>query len=166
MMNEDLNKLGDALELTVANDIQPKSKRVAKPKRRRRAILGVAAMLVVLPGAAIAANSLISTDQVASSIPAGTFALAGTHPKCEVVEEGVEFTCALTNPPGNEPAVGASWMGTVEPTVDADKRINGGCRSEDPDGMTWRCYIGEEAVAQKIVSRELLGEYSPRPGVG
>jgi len=164
MMNEDLNQLGDALERTVASHIQ--SEPVAKPRHRRRAILAVAAVLVVVPSAAFAANSLISTDQVAQSIPAGTFALAGTKPKCEAVEEGVEFTCTLTNPPGNEPAVDASWMDTVEPTVDAEKRINGGCRSENAAGTIWRCYIGEEAVKQNIIGRQLLGDYSPQPGVG
>ncbi len=222
-MNEDLNQLGDALERSVAVDLDRRSAR--KPRRRRRALVGVAAMLVVLPGAAYAAGSLISTAEVADSMPAGTLALMGTEPECEVVREGVEFECTLTNPPqstfpsqnqptladqlkantptdtvvvmsrdarcgeirrrarikgqpkakilcatsGSSGAVEAeneSWMNAAQPTVDAEKRVNGGCRSQDAEGMTWRCYIGEEAVKQKIIGRGFLGEYAPHPSVG
>jgi hypothetical protein len=56
--------------------------------------------------------------------------------------------------------------GVVEPTVDATKHVNGGCRSLDSDGRTWQCYIGQAAVDQKIVSAGFLGEYAPTPGVG
>jgi hypothetical protein len=54
----------------------------------------------------------------------------------------------------------------VEPTVDASKHVNGGCRSLASDGREWACYIGPAAVAQKIISADFLGEYAPSPGVG
>ena len=62
--------------------------------------------------------------------------------------------------------IDGSLEGTVEPTVDASKHVNGGCRSESADGRKWTCYVGEEAVRQQIVGPDFLGEYAPSPGVG
>jgi hypothetical protein len=56
--------------------------------------------------------------------------------------------------------------GTVEPTVDATKHVNGGCRSLTSDGRVWQCYIGRAAVDEKIIGPDFLGEYAPTPGVG
>lgn len=56
------------------------------------------------------------------------------------------------------------FKGTVEPTVDATRHINGGCRAINADGTQWDCYIGQAAVKQKIVTG--LGAYVPSPGVG
>jgi hypothetical protein len=58
------------------------------------------------------------------------------------------------------------WTGTVEPTVDATKHVNGGCRAQNADGTDWECYIGQAAVTQKIIGAGFLGQYSPTPGVG
>jgi hypothetical protein len=69
----------------------------------------------------------------------------------------------LARPPAN--AI-SDWRGTVEPTVDANKTVNGGCRSLRSDGREWQCYIGEEAVKQRIISEDFLGEKAPTPGVG
>ena len=96
-------------------------------------------------------------------MPAGTLALAGTEPTCTVVRQDVEFHCVLARPPAPELS---DWKGTVEPTVDATKHVNGGCRSLTSDGREWQCYIGEEAVAQQIIGAGFLGEYAPSPGVG
>ena len=51
----------------------------------------------------------------------------------------------------------------MEPTVDATKHVNGGCRSLNSAGTEWHCYIGEEAVRQEIIGPGFLGEYAPRP---
>ena len=60
-----------------------------------------------------------------------------------------------------------SWFTFAKkPTVDATKHVNGGCRSLASDGMTWQCYLGEEAVQQQIVGESFLGEYAPSPGHG
>ena len=56
--------------------------------------------------------------------------------------------------------------GTVEPSVDASKHVNGGCRSLEQDGREWECYIGQAAVDQQIIGQSLLGEFAPTPGVG
>jgi hypothetical protein len=100
---------------------------------------------------------------VAQSLPAGTLSLAGTQPTCTVVEQDVEYHCVLARAPRPEVS---DWKGTFEPTVDATKHVNGGCRSLAPDGREWECYIDRAAIDQKIVGVGLLGEYAPSPGVG
>jgi hypothetical protein len=155
-----LTALGDALEAAAARDLAT-ARRVRHVRRRRLAIAAVAAAVVV-PGAAIAAVEL-SSDDVAASLPAGTLALAGTEPSCTVVRDGVEYRCTLKRAPAPEVS---DWKGTVEPTVDKTKHVNGGCRSLASDGRTWECYLGQEAVRQKIISAGFLGQYAPGPGVG
>lgn len=90
--------------------------------------------------------------------------LAGTAPKCTVVRDGAEYHCVLARLPA-EPEV-ADLKGTVEPTVDRTRHVNGGCRSLTSDGRAWQCYIGNAAVDEQIVSADFLGEYMPSPGVG
>ena len=128
-----------------------------------------AVLAIAIPGVAIGADRLISSDDVAQSMPAGTLALAGTEPTCTVVTKNVEFHCVLAKAPAAEvtDAQGnPAWKGTVEPSVDASKHVNGGCRSLANDGKEWECYIGQAAVDQQIIGQQLLGEYAPAPGVG
>jgi DNA-directed RNA polymerase specialized sigma24 family protein len=98
-----------------------------------------------------------------SALP-GMRILAGTDPHCTVVEPGVEYHCVLTRLAA-APEV-SDLKGMVEPTVDAGKHVNGGCRSLRSDGGEWQCYLGDAAVEQQIISRGFLGEYAPEPGVG
>jgi hypothetical protein len=156
-MNENLARLGDALERAAARDLGR--------RRPRRLVLFAAAVsgIVVLTGASFAAVRLISSDDVAASLPAGTLWLAGTEPTCTVVKQEVEYHCVLAHAPAN--AI-RDWKGTVEPTVDANKTVNGGCRSLASDGREWECYIGEAAVRQRIISEGFLGEKVAGPGVG
>ena len=166
-MNDDLTpeltQLGDALERAAANDLSPAPAPAPRRRTRRRLVVAVAVALIALPGLAFAADQLISNDEVAASMPAGTLALAGTEPTCTVVEADVEFNCVLAHAPAPEVS---DWLGTVEPTVDATKHVNGGCRSLHSEGTEWQCYIGEEAVTQQIIGPDFLGEYAPSPGVG
>jgi hypothetical protein len=150
----ELKELGDSLERAVA------ARRWRAP---RRLLLATAALAIVVPSLAFAANALISGEDVAASLPAGTRMLAGTEPHCKVVVQDVEYHCVLTSPPAPEVA---DMKGTVEPTVDSTKHVNGGCRSLASDGLTWQCYIGRAAVDQKIIGAGFLGEYAPSPGVG
>ena len=158
-----LDRLGDALEAGAAADLHA---RPAQPRGRRfstRIAIGVAVLAVLVPSVALAATQLIGTDDVAQSLPAGTLSLAGTDPTCTVVEQDVEYVCILEHAPAPE---ASDWKGTVEPTVDATKHVNGGCRALTSDGRQWRCYIGQAAVDQQIIGPGLLGEYAPSPGVG
>jgi hypothetical protein len=126
-------------------------------------LAAVVSAVVVLTGATFAAVRLISGGDVAASLPAGTLSLAGTEPTCTVVTPNVEYHCVLAHAPAHEVS---DWMGTVEPTVDANKTVNGGCRSLASDGREWQCYLGEEAVKQRIISEDFLGDKAPTPGVG
>lgn len=157
-MARQLAALGDALEHATVRDL-----RRARTRRRRFLAL-VACLAVAVPGIAYAASALISSEEVAAGLPAGTYMLQGTGPRCSVVRAGVEYHCVLSKLPA-EPEV-ADMTGTVEPTVDASKHVNGGCRSLTSDGREWQCYIGQAAVAQQIVSAGFLGEYAPAPGRG
>jgi len=158
-----LDPLGSALEDAARDDLAA----AATPTRRRRitsrVAIAVAAVAVLVPGVALAASQLIGTDDVARSLPAGTLALAGTNPTCIVVRLDVEYLCTLEHAPAPEVS---DWKGTVEPTVDATKHVNGGCRSLTSDGRQWRCYLGQAAVDQQIIGAGFLGEYAPSPGVG
>jgi hypothetical protein len=159
-----LDRLGDALHAAAARDLT--RRRAAWRARKRRRVLGaLVAAVVAVPGVAVAANALISSDEVARSIPNGALWLLDTHPRCTTVRAGVEFDCVLDTAPreGIEPG---RWKGTVEPTVDDSKHVNGGCRSLNGAGTHWRCYVGQEAVTQKIIGPGLLGEPSRGPAVG
>jgi hypothetical protein len=159
----ELNRLGDALEDATGADLRSEA---TTPRRRRVStrVAAVAAVLaVVIPSVAIAASQLIGTEEVAESLPAGTLALAGTNPSCTVVVQDVEYVCTLEHAPAPEVS---DWKGTVEPTVDSTKHVNGGCRALTSNGREWRCYIGQAAVDQQIIGPGFLGEYAPSPGVG
>jgi hypothetical protein len=153
----ELERLGDALERAAAATL---------PRRRRpsrRAILAVALAALAVPAATVAGIALVRGDEVAQTLEPGAAIFAGTHPTCTVVRPNVEYHCVLASAPAPEVQ---DFKGTVEPTVDATKHVNGGCRSLASDGMTWQCYLGEEAVQQQIVGESFLGEYAPSPGHG
>jgi hypothetical protein len=164
-LSPDLARLGDELERAAAADLAAARALPAQPRRRvsRRLAVAIAALAILVPGVAIAANQLTSTSDVAQSMPAGTLALAGTEPTCTIVTQDVEFHCTLGRAPAPEVS---DWLGTVEPTVDTSKHVNGGCRSLASDGKEWQCYLGQKAVDERIIGPQFLGEYAPSPGVG
>jgi len=170
----DLVRLGDVLEQAAARDLgaaaapvqaaaTPAPARRRRPRRRRVILGGLLAAVVLIPAVAVAADHLISTEEVAASMPAGTLSLAGTEPTCTVVKKGVEFHCVLKRAPAPEVS---DWKGTVEPTVDATKHVNGGCRSLVSAGTEWECYLGQAAVDHQIIDEGFLGQGSSGPGVG
>ena len=154
---ETLDRLGNALEAAAWCDL------AASRRPRRRLIAAALAAAVLVPAAAVAEAKLISNGDVANSLPAGTLSLAGTDPTCTTVKDGVEYHCVLAKAPAPEVS---DWNGTVEPTVDKTKHVNGGCRSLNSAGTTWECYLGQAAVDQKIIGAGFLGEFSTSPGVG
>jgi hypothetical protein len=160
-----LARLGDELERAAAADLAAAGALPARPGRRvsRRLVVAIAALAILVPSVAIAASQLTSASDVAQSMPAGTLALAGTEPSCTIVTQDVEFHCTLARAPAPEVS---NWLGTVEPTVDASKHVNGGCRSLASDGKEWECYLGQKAVDEQIIGPALLGEFAPSPGAG
>lgn len=129
----------------------------------RRLLIALSLLAVTVPALALAADRLISADDVAATMPAGTLALAGTEPICTVIQENVEFHCVLTRQPAPEID---DWLNAVEPTVDVAQKVNGGCRGLSSDGLEWECYLGQAAVDQGIIAQEFLGETVSGPGVG
>jgi hypothetical protein len=151
-----LDRIGDILEHAMEDDLGPR-------RRRKPILVAVLAAVVIIPAGAYAGSKLISTNNVARSIPAGTFALAGTSPSCTTVTEGVEYHCLLAKPPAPEVS---DWKGTVETTVDTTSHVNGGCRSLNSPGTEWECYLGQQAVTQGIIATSVLGTYQSGPGAG
>jgi hypothetical protein len=166
-LTPELDRLGAALERAAARDLAAEPAPAPRRSRRRptgRLIAIAVAALALAGGVAFAATrALVDEGTVAASIPAGTFSLIGTEPTCTVVTEGVEYHCTLAKAPAPEVE---DWTGTVEPTVDATQHVNGGCRSLRADGMEWSCYLGREAVRQKIIGAGFLGQPSSGPGRG
>lgn len=152
-----IDRLGNALEAAAREDL------ATQRRPRRRIVAAALAAAVLVPAAAFAGARLISNDDVAKSLPAGTLSLAGTEPTCTTVRDGVEYHCVLAKAPAPEVS---DWKGTVEPTVDATKHVNGGCRSLNSAGTEWQCYIGQAAVDQSIIGAGFLHEYAPSPGRG
>jgi hypothetical protein len=155
-MTDRLSAIGDDLQRSAVRDLR------GRQRRHRRVVTGAAVLALLVPGAAIA-GGLLTSEDVERSLPAGTKFLVGTTPECTTVEEGVEYHCTIQ---GDFQAEIDDLKGTVEPTVDATKHVNGGCRSLRSDGREWRCYIGEEAVRQQIIGPDFLGAFAPSPGVG
>jgi len=155
-----LNKLGDALEQAAAADLAAPPRRL---RPRRRVLLLAAALAIILPGGGAIAAALLSNDDVSRSIVAGGFIFQGTHPDCTVVTEGVEYHCTLDKAPLPEIT---DFKGTAYQTVDATQHVNGGCRGLTSDGLEWECWIGEAAVAHRIISPGFLGEVQTVPARG
>jgi hypothetical protein len=173
-MDPRLVRLGDALRDAAAADLAaahapavtpPAPTRGRRRRLTRRTGLALVAAAVAIPGAAVAANALLTPDDVARSLPAGTLMLQGTEPSCTVVHDQVEYRCTLARPPQGEIAPG-QFKGTVEATVDKSSTVNGGCRSLSADGREWSCYLGQAAVDQEIIGPELLGQHSAGPASG
>jgi hypothetical protein len=158
-----LSRLGDALEAAADADLRARPRRMRRLRITPRLAVLAVVLAIGVPGVALAATQLIGNDEVARSLPAGTLSLAGTEPTCTTVKPDVEYHCVVAHAPRPEVS---DWKGTVEPTVDATKHVNGGCRSLASDGKEWECYIGEAAVRQQIIGEGFLGEYAPAPGVG
>ncbi len=129
----------------------------------RRVAFALVAVVFAVPAAAIGAAQLIRGHEVAESMPAGAAIFAGRDATCSAVVPNVEYHCVLDRPPFPEVQ---DFKGTVEATVDKTKHVNGGCRGLTSDGLSWQCYLGQEAVRQRIISQDFLGEYAPAPGHG
>jgi hypothetical protein len=184
-----LQLLGDALQEAAATDLRRneeersgttgstdgRSPRSTRPRIRigTRARVGIALLATALavPAAAIATGVLGSDQEVANSIPQGTYSFAGTEPTCTTLHEGLEYECVLARSPNGEVPPGSgqfvvkpgAWLGVVEGTVDTAQHVNGGCRSQDAEGTRWLCYLGEESVRQEILMPTALGQYLPSP---
>jgi hypothetical protein len=151
-----LQELGDALSKATDADLNR-----ARRRPTRRIALVVATLAVVTAGTAAAAG-LFGPKQVAAGMPAGAAIFDQTNPTCAVNADGVSFRCTLSNPPAPE----VTDFTGVKEVLAIDGVAAGGCVGLDSAGMTWDCYIGQDAVDQEIISQDFLGEPVLGPGRG
>jgi hypothetical protein len=143
-----LDDLGSALSRATERDL-----RTANRRPVRRIALVVTVLAIIGTGTA-AATGLFTPKQVAAGMPAGAFIFTDTHPSC-VQDAGANvFHCTLSSAPAPETP---DFTGTKEVLV-ADGKVAGGCIGQDVAGMTWDCYIGQDAVTHEIVSQDFLGQ--------
>lgn len=154
--NPNLTELGDALSQATERDLHRGSRRPV-----RRIALALAALAVVTAGTAAAAG-LFSPKQVAIGMPAGAAIFDQTDPTCVVNPDGTSFRCTLSTAPAPEVT---DFTGTKE-VLAIDGIAAGGCIGLDAAGMTWDCYIGQDAVDHEIISQDFLGEPVLGPGRG
>jgi hypothetical protein len=77
-----------------------------------------------------------------------------TDPTCAHQGSNGAFRCTLATAPTVD---GPGYLGTKETLVVAGK-VAGGCIGRDEAGLTWDCYVGQDAVDQEIITRDFLGE--------
>ncbi len=75
---------------------------------------------------------------------------------------GITYHCTLSRLPGPEIR---DHRGSKE-LIAIDGRIAGGCIGQDEAGLTWDCFVGEEAVRRGILVEDLLGQPMLAPGRG
>jgi hypothetical protein len=143
-----LQQLGDALSRVTEDDLR---RRRAHPFRR--AGLAVVVLAVVGTGTAAAAG-LFSPKQIEAAMPAGSVLFTQTDPAC-VLDNGTgAFRCMLATKPTSD---GGAYPGRKEILVAAGV-VAGGCIGIDVAGLTWDCYVGQDAVDHEIISQDFLGE--------
>jgi hypothetical protein len=151
-----LDELGDALTAATERDLRRRGRRPV-----HRIALVVAALAVVTAGTAAAAG-LFSPKEVAVGMPAGAAIFDQTDPTCGANPDGTSFRCTLSTAPAPEVT---DFTDTKE-VLAIDGVAAGGCIGLDVAGMTWDCYIGQDAVDHEIISQDFLGEPVLRPGHG
>jgi len=149
------------------------TERAARRRRfPRRSLVLAAAALVVCGGTAVGAKIALTGSEVQEFLPRGSAIFIGTNPTCTTVRAGIEYDCTLASVPTEEQAFAPdgsrtyAFKGWVDDIVDGDHHVAGGCRALTEDGLHWRCYLGEEAVKQGIISQDFLGQTQLAPGRG
>jgi hypothetical protein len=104
----------------------------------------------------------ITPTHVAAGMQAGAAIFAQSDPSCALDSDGKTYRCMLKNAPAPEIA---NFLDAKEILVIAG-RVAGGCVGLDRDGMTWSCFLGQDAVERQIIDRGLLGQPAPFPGRG
>jgi hypothetical protein len=127
-------------------------------------------------------------------MPAGSTIFGNASPECTLDEDEITYHCTvdtLTETstgycPTRKGAyivlgvgqrgcerLGGEWISDrahdhtgQREVVAIDGRVAGGCIGRDREGRGWDCYLGDEAVAREIISRDLLGERQHAPVSG
>jgi hypothetical protein len=160
----ELAQLGDALEAAVARKLERPARRWRGSRRRTIALVAVTALLLGAAGAGIGASLLKTPAQESQGLLDANATFAGTHPQCVAVAPQ-HFRCTLDETPTGL-VVQGSWIGTKMASVNAERRVDGGCVAVSDDGRTWDCYLGDLAVKRGAADPTFLGRYVPEPAHG
>ena len=114
------------------------------------------------PGGRAPTAAEVTPQQVEAGMPSGAAIFAATDPKCVLSAGATSFHCSLSHAPAPEIS---NFLDAKEALV-IGGRVAGGCLGLDRGGMTWECYIGQDAVDRAIIGRDLLGQPAPYPGRG
>jgi hypothetical protein len=144
----------DLATADAAREASPATVPVGRPARRlhlgtARARLALAFLVIALavPGLVIGTGLIGPERAVANGLPAGSTVMTATQPTCTAIREGVEYECAFAESPR---------VGRVVRIVDANGRVDGGCRSRNAVETFWICYFGAAAVHHQVVAQEVL----------
>ncbi|MDP9251947.1 MAG: hypothetical protein M3O80_02985 [Chloroflexota bacterium] len=99
---------------------------------------------------------------VAAGMPAGAAIFAQSDPTCALETDGKTYRCTLKN----APAPDVSDFLRAKELLAIAGSVAGGCIGLDHDGMTWNCFLGQDAVDHQIIDKGLLGQPAPFPGRG
>jgi hypothetical protein len=167
-----LSQAGDALERAWRADLRRQSRRRVFGIPRRAAIVVALTMVAVGAGAAVASGLLKSSADEQKGMLAANTLFTGSSPHC-VAAGSDAFHCTLSTPPTGETFYKSDgqqafdlFKGIKAATTDSAGRFDGGCVATTSDGLVWDCYLGQAAVANGIISPELLGQISPGPAAG
>jgi hypothetical protein len=160
----ELAALGDALEAAVARKLERPASRWRSSRRRTVALVAAAALLLGAAGAGIGASLLKSPAQESQGLLDASATFAGTHPQCVAVAPQ-HFRCTVDQTPKGL-VIQGSWIGTKMASVNAERRVDGGCVAVSDDGRAWDCYLGDLAIKRGIVDSSVLGQYVQEPAHG
>jgi hypothetical protein len=104
----------------------------------------------------------VTPQQVEVGMPAGAAIFARTDPTCVLSADATSFRCTLSRAPAPEVS---NFLEVKEPLA-IGGRVAGGCLGLDRSGMSWDCYIGQDAVDHAIIGQDLLGQPAPYPSRG
>jgi hypothetical protein len=170
-LTRDLDLLGDDLQRAWRADHG--GRRLKRQPLRRRTVIAVAlAALLTAAGAAVGSGLLKSSHDEEQGLLEGYALFKGTHPGCSQLT-ATSFRCTLDRAPTEITFYGPdgrrltnAYLGVKAETVDAQRRVDGGCVATSADGREWRCYLGQEAVTRGIIGAGYLGTYLPEPPTG
>jgi hypothetical protein len=114
------------------------------------------------PGGRPPTAAEVTPQQVALGMPAGAAIFARTDPTCVLNADATSFRCTLSRAPAPEVT---NFLDAKE-LLAIGGRVAGGCLGLDRSGMSWDCYIGQDAVDRAIIGKDLLGQPAPYPSRG
>jgi hypothetical protein len=160
----ELAQLGDALEAAVARKLERPASRWRSSRRRTVALVAAAALLLGAAGAGIGASLLKSPAEESQGLLGANATFAGTHPQCVAVAPQ-HFRCTIDQTPTGL-VIQGSWVGAKMASVNAERRVDGGCVAVSADGRAWDCYLGDLAIKRGVVDPTFLGQYVQEPAHG